>query len=93
MFAARNQGHKILPRGPLPVELPAGWTVEVESRGIVITGFRGAECLGVVTVSEKTRGFALGTDGVLNTDEMYRGWGWRAVLYRDAIDALESGRA
>jgi len=80
----------------LPVDLPAGWTAEESSFGILIEG-RGEDGRGIggVTINETVRGYALGISPVrrLFTDDPspYQGRGWREKLYRDAIDALRNG--
>lgn len=77
----------------VPVELPAHWIAEADTRGVVITAYDAENrSQGSVTVSSKVRGFALGISSVYagEGEKRYLGRGWEAKLYSDAIAALQA---
>ncbi|ABX19837.1 hypothetical protein C6Q28_25185 [Burkholderia multivorans] len=77
----------------LPIELPAGWIAEDDSRGTVITAIdaRGRPA-GSVTVCTKARGYTLGVAKVRRArdaaEDVYKGLGWQVRLFSDAVCAL-----
>nr|WP_057929864.1 hypothetical protein [Burkholderia ambifaria] len=77
----------------LPIALPAGWTSEKCSFGILIEAKDGTgRFVGGVIVNEVIRGFAMGVAPVHRArnagPSAYQGRGWRERLYRDAVEAL-----
>jgi hypothetical protein len=77
----------------IPVELPAHWRTEHDSVGNVLVNARDerGQCIGWVTVDERSRSFGLGMcrpRGHANESE-YAGRGWRAQLYTRAVKALQ----
>lgn len=77
-----------------PIELPAGWTAEPDSRGVIVTGYDGTGCRGYVTVDIQRRGFALGMSSVHRGDvAKYAGRGWQVALFTDAVRALQAALA
>lgn len=76
----------------LPISLPAHWTAESSTFGVVLCARRAdGEAQGFVTVCERVRGFALGISQVrVNAeDAQYAGRGWREHVYGDAVMALQ----
>lgn len=70
----------------IPIVLPEGWTAdEPNSYGVVINA---ADGQGSVTVSEKMRGFSLGTAPVRKKGN-FDGRKWKVALYDAAVEALQ----
>ena len=71
----------------IPIVLPEGWTAEEQgSYGTVINA---ADGQGSVTVSEKLRGFSLGTAPVRRRGA-FDGRKWKVALYDAAVEALQA---
>ena len=71
----------------IPIVLPDGWSAdEANSNGTVIYASDG---LGTVTVSEKMRGFSLGTTPVRRRGS-FDGRKWKVALYDAAVEALQA---